>query len=339
MKPVRIVIAAGLVLGLVACGSSGNNGASGDNNGGTNGSPASTAGTSGTGGGGGSVTTLRVAANGNAGVLPLIIAQDQGFFQKHNLDVKFTKAASIANLPQALGTSYDIVFTVPTAVINANAQGVDLVPVAGATLQAQANKQSFLIASSKSGVKNLADLAGKTIGTETVGGTLNLATQVLLKQAGVDLSTIKFIQVGGANQGDQLKQGRVDAVEAVAPFSAAILADKSNVNLGSCYRALGDSVAAIGWVAKKDWAVSHKDAIDEFKKALDDGIAYIKANESQARDALQKFSGLPAAVLDQTSLPTFTSQVRESDWKAWLSAMQQINGFKGQVDINSIVNW
>ena len=326
MKLVRIAVAAGLVLGLVACGSSANNGSGGANNAGSGGSSASTA-------------TLRVAANGNAGVLPLIVAQKQGYFKDQGLNIQFTKAASIANLPQALGTSYDIVFTVPTVVLQANAQGVDLVPVAGATLQDQSNKQSFLIASQKSGVKNLADLAGKTIGTPTVGGTLNLATKVLLKQAGVDPASIKYLQISATNLGAQLKQGRVDAVEAVAPFSAAILADKTNVNLGSCYRALGDSVAAIGWVAKKDWASAHKDEITRFTAALDQGIEYIKANESEARAELQKFSGIPAAVLSQAALPTFTSEVRESDWKAWSSAMRQIDGSEGQVNLDSLFNW
>ena len=54
----------------------------------------------------GEAGTIRVAHNSNAGVLPVRIAEEQGYFKDEGLDVEFTKVENIGTLPPALGKSF-----------------------------------------------------------------------------------------------------------------------------------------------------------------------------------------------------------------------------------------
>ncbi len=317
----HIWLAAVLVLGLAACGGNAN-------------SPASPAAA---GGADKPMTTLRVAHNSNAGVLPVWIAAEKGYFKAHGLDVGFTKVENIATLPPALGTSFDIALSVPTMVISAKAHGIDLVAVAGATLQEKGNRQSAVIASKASGVKSAKDLVGKTIGVQNTTGTFHLATRYWLKKSGVDPDSVKTVQVDPPAQADQLAAGRIDAVEAVAPFSTSMLAKPNSVDLGDPYGSMAPQIGAIEWVSQKKWAEQHKAVLDSFRKALQEGIDFSKNNKDEARKILQSYTGISDQVLATTKLPTFTVDVRKQDWELWLKAMREVGGFTGNVNVDSLL--
>jgi len=314
-------LAAVLVLGLAACGGNGSSQAP----------PAVVGGTD------KPMTTLRVAHNSNAGVLPVRIAAEKGYFKAHGLDVQFTKVENIATLPPALGKSFDIALSVPTMVVNANAHGIDLVAVAGATLQDEGNRQSAVIASKASGVKSAKDLVGKTIGVQNTTGTFHLATLYWLKTSGVDPDSVKTVQVDPPAQADQLAAGRVDAVEAVAPFSTKMLAKPDNVDLGDPYGSMAAQIGAIEWVSQKKWAEQHTAVLDSFRTAVQEGIDFSKKNKDEALKILQSYTGISDQVLATTELPTFTVDVRKQDWELWLKAMREVGGFKGNVDVDSLL--
>lgn len=295
------------------------------------------------GGGGGStqpgahgLVTLRIAHNANAGVLPALFAQEQGIFAKHGINAKFTQVGNVANLPQALGNSFDIALAVPTSVISANVKGIKIRPVAGATLQTGDNPQSLVVASAASGVTKVSDLAGKRLGVPNTTGTLHLATLELLKHAGVDPASVKIVQVDPTAQADQLAQGRVDAVEAVAPFANSMLATKANVSLGDPYQALAPTIAAIGWVAQTQWADKHSDLVQNFQAALKEAIDAIPQHPDAARSSLQKITGVSDEVLAHMTFPTFTADVRRSDWQTWLDTMHDVGGFKSDFNVNTL---
>jgi NitT/TauT family transport system substrate-binding protein len=280
--------------------------------------------------------TLRVASNSNATVLPFWVAQDQGIFEDHGLDVEYTKIENIATLPPALGSSFDIVLSTPTLAISSTAQGIPVTEVAGSSVDSDANPASFLMAGKDSGVTEAGQLGGKTIGVLNETGTLHTATLYWLQQEGVDLKSLNIVQVDGPAQADQLRSGRVDAVETVTPFSGQI-ASVGGVNLGTPYRSMADEISPIYWAARTDWATKHDEEITRFKAALDDAQAFISANDGKARDVLQAQTGYTDQVVAGLDFPTFNTEVRQQDVELWLKAMKAVTGFKGEVDPAELV--
>ena len=282
-------------------------------------------------GGNAGTSTLRVAGNSNASALPLWVALDKGMFEKRGLKVEFTKIENVATLPPALGKSFDIVFTTPTLAIASTAQGIPVTEVAGSSVDNTENPSSFLMVGADSGITDIKGMAGKTIGVLNETGTLHIATKYWLNKEGVPLDSIKIVQVDGPAQADQLRARRVDAVETVKPFSEQIAA-VGGKSIGTPYFALADRISPIYWASARSWAEQNPDVVKRFRQSLSDAIEYIAANDEEARAVLQQRTGFPPAVVQDFDLPSYDAAVRPEDVEKWLTAMREVNGFKGEID-------
>ncbi len=280
--------------------------------------------------------TLRIAHNSNAAALPVQVAMAEGIFAKHDLKIEYKKVENIGTLPGTLGRSFDIALSVPTTVIAAAQQGIPVTQVSGATIDVQDNPTGFVIGSTKAGVTDVTQLAGKTLGVLTETGTVHTATKAWLKQEGVDPASVKIVQVDGPAQADQLAAGRIDAVETVMPFATNVLSNEDAVNLGDPYLKLAPELSAILWIARQDFASKNADVLRDFRAALDEAIEFIAANDDKARTALKDYTGLPDAAIAAAKLPTYTTEIRPQDMRVWLAAMREVDGFTGDVDLDAL---
>lgn len=285
------------------------------------------------------LTTIRVAHNSNAGVLTARIAAEKGFFEKQGIDVEFTQVENIETLPPALGKSFDIVLSTPTLLISGSARGIDMVEVAGTSVEVRDNPTAAVIASASSGVSSARDLEGKTIGVLNETGTLHTATKYWLDRAGVSLDRIHIVQVNPPAGGDQLVAGRIDAVETVTPFIDAILAKKGTVLLGYPHLEMAPEIGLILWAANGSWAKKSPAAVKGFRAALAEAVEWVKdpENETDARRILQNYTKLPEQVVQTIKLPTYSADPRPQDHSIWLDAMRRYAGFSGQVNLDDLV--
>jgi NitT/TauT family transport system substrate-binding protein len=278
---------------------------------------------------------LRIAGNANASALPLWVALDKGMLKKHGLSATFTSIANVATLPPALGKSFDIIFTTPTLAIASTSQGIPVTEIAGSSIDNKANPSSYLMVMKDSNITSVKDLKGKKIGVLNETGTLHIATRYWLQKESVSPDSVSVLQVDGAAQADQLKAGRVDAVETVKPFSAQIEA-VGGKSIGTPYFALADAISPIYWGAQRSWAEKNPKVVKSFQEALTEAIEYIKTNDKESRAVLQKYSHFPAKVVASFELPTYDAKVRPEDVDKWLTAMRESTGFKGQVDVSKL---
>jgi NitT/TauT family transport system substrate-binding protein len=279
--------------------------------------------------------TMRIGGNTNAAALPVWVGIDRGYFEECGVDAKYTVIQNITTLPATLGKSFDVALTVPPLLISAAAQGLDIVEVAGATLNTRENPQTFLVAREDSGITEVADLRGKTLGVQTITGSTHLGTKLWLQRAGVPYDSIRIVQVDGPAMADQLRSGRVDAMETLAPFSTNVL--KHGKSIVDPQAAIAPTVSGIFWAADKSWATSENEALTCFQQGLKKAADFIAGNEDEAKQVLQKQTRLPADVVKETDLPTYTADVRPDDLKLWEDAMKTVGGFTGDVDPSTLV--
>jgi NitT/TauT family transport system substrate-binding protein len=280
---------------------------------------------------------IRIAHNSNAGVLPARVAEDQGYFEDAGLNVEFTKVENIGTLPPALGKSFDIVLTAPTSLISAKSQGIDMVGAAGATVDVPDNPTSGVVTQKSSGISNWKDLKGKKLGVLTETGTLHTATLFALDKVGLGADDIEIVQVDGPAQADQLKAGRIDAVETLAPFRGQLLANKDNVDIGDPYLEMAPEIGALMWGTSETWAKENAGKLEDFRAALAKAIDYIGSNEKESRATLKDYTGLPDEVVEKAVLPNYVSELRPQDLEVWLEAMKAVGGFQGEVDVDDLV--
>ncbi|HEX4195061.1 MAG TPA: ABC transporter substrate-binding protein, partial [Stellaceae bacterium] len=131
-------------------------------------------------------TKLTFMHNASASFAAMFVAKDQGILEKHGLDVEFTPAQSGAVMPPAL-MSGSIQLAAPTAtvLVQAHAQGIDLVAVANTAAYPSA-ADGQIVGRTGSGLKETRDLMGHKVGLPSLGGIFEVLLRDWVRKAGAD---------------------------------------------------------------------------------------------------------------------------------------------------------
>ncbi|MGH3905122.1 MAG: ABC transporter substrate-binding protein [Pseudonocardiaceae bacterium] len=281
-------------------------------------------------------TALRVSYVPATTVLPLHVAKAQGFFAQNNLDVSLSEAANISDIPATLGRQFDLALGTATDLIRAGAAGVDVVQAAGNTNSTKANPFVKVIVKPDSGITDVAGLKGKTVGTPTLSGVIHAAVKYEAKQKGVNPADIGGVEAPTPNLPDQLRAGRIDAVEALEPIASQLIR-AGNVAISQPFDSIGDPLATNFWLAQGSWANRNRPAIERFVASLKQGEAFIAQNPTEARRILQEYTKLPEAVASSVPLPTYNFDIRAGDLDLWVKVLRDIGEFNGRVDTKKLV--
>lgn len=279
---------------------------------------------------------LRVAYSKVITWLPMMIAVDEGLFDKQGLDVSITAFTQIANLPGTLGKQFDFAPTTAPDMLNAVASGINLVAVAGETIESSQNKAYQVLVKGDSNIKSPKDLAGKRIAGPGVGSVMHVALVDWVKRDGGDPSGIVGVEVPFPNMMDQLKAGRVDAVEQLEPFVGLMLANGFR-SLGDPLLAIADPVLFPYWIADGDWARAHRDVIKKFVAGLEGGLQIIKSDEKKARAVLAKYTGLPEQVVARIPIPHYDFSIKPEQLEPWQKMMVGQGFPVGKLDMKKLV--
>ncbi|MBC7004287.1 ABC transporter substrate-binding protein [Photobacterium sp. BZF1] len=138
---------------------------------------------------------------------PIILAKEKGWFAEQGLDVQIQEPAD-PSVPDKLVAAgrIDLAVSYQSTLISSTAAKLPL--VRSATLIS--GPLNSLIVLDKSGIKSLADLKGKNIGV-AIGGNEDATIGTMLRSEGVDMDSVKIINVGWALS-SSLASGKVDAI-------------------------------------------------------------------------------------------------------------------------------
>jgi NitT/TauT family transport system substrate-binding protein len=285
---------------------------------------------------------LRVAiAPGSFLDLAPWIAQDQGFFAKHGLEVEATiPTVPFSQLPSTLGRDYDIILGTQPDLINAGARGIDLKAVGGVNLDGKQIPGSALVVPKGSAITSIKDIQGKTVGAPSTSGNNWLTLLCWADKAGVDPESIRGVEAPAPQVPDLLGQGRFDAALLFEPLLGGVVA-AGGTNLGDSYQeCFGEPMFTSLWLANGAWADEHKPQIEQFLAGLTEAKQYIAEHPDEARELYVKRSGLPAPVAERAPIDPSVFEFRPitvDDLQPWLDVMQRLTGFDQDVDLNKLV--
>jgi len=323
----RILIALGcamLAVVVAACGSSGSSDST------------STAGTSSAAASGGQPTTMRVLmAQASPPInIPVWIAEEQGFFKKRGLDVK----ADTPDIPfsaqlATLGHQSDMVVASQPDLIRAQASGIKDVALFGAVLDTPQDPAAGLVVTPKSGITDIKQLAGKSIGAPSLTGNNWGALQCWLQKNGVKTKDVRGVQVAPPQLPDVMNAGRVDGGLIFNPILNNLIS-KGNKFLGDPYQeCFGNGEPNGYFTSTSEWANGHKMALAKFLAAEKEAVEFIKAHPDVAKATYIKRSGLPPKVAAQAVIypPAMNFKISVEDFAKW----EQIMKDSGQLPANA----
>lgn len=274
-------------------------------------------------------TSVRVALVPATVTAQVVIADDQGIFADHGLDVEITQSPNLGTFVPALGSQYDIVYGTPADLILAASKGFDITLVSGAYDDSTENSQAAIIAGKDSGIDDVAGLEGKRIAVPTLAGTLAATLFGALQDAGLAKEDVTLVEVPFPNMLDQLNAGQVDAVLAVHPFVGGIAAQGHAVLLDP-FLAVADPVLAGMWAVDGAWAEANPEVVEAFIAALDEADEWTAANPDDARQVIADSLGLPPEVAAKVLLPAYTTAITSDQLVPWIELLQRTSQLEGE---------
>ncbi len=281
-------------------------------------------------------TTVRVAFIPVVTWLPFLVAKEKGYFEKNGIEVVMTRFPNIVNLPQALGKQFDIVPTTAPDFLNAVGSGLNLAAVAGESLETSANKSFLLMVRNDGSVNSLRDLEGKRVASPGIGSVMHVAVLYAMRKEGGDPSKVIGVEVPFPAMADQLKAGRVDAVEQLEPFAGQML-QRGFKSLGAPLLSIADPVLFPFWIADAEWARANRTVIRRWVASLEDGLALIRSDEREARAILARASGLPEAVVAGVPIPEYNFRITPAQLDVWRNVLVSQGRPLGGLDMNRLV--
>src|SRR5262245_33322244 len=210
-------------------------------------------------------------------VAPLWIAQDLDFFGKYGLTAQLVLVRNNQMLTAGLAAGdIDVGYTGGTTVLGAAAAGVELKLIASFVSRGR----GYLIV--RPDIKKPADLAGKRIGVQSIGGTLWMYVMLTLEQLGLDTTRdrIHLLVIGDQTiMGPALESQVIDAVVFTSRTYIPGLKQKGF----SVLTEVTPAMAATGIVARKSSLQKNPETFERITKALIEGEYYVLApsNKSQ----------------------------------------------------------
>jgi NitT/TauT family transport system substrate-binding protein len=247
------------------------------------------------------------------GALPVVdtaglyLALKNGYFKQAGLDVTVTPIQqSTAALPDMLHGTVDVVAGANyVSWFQADAKGTaSLKVLASGTV---CTPTTFgVLALPSSHITKPADLAGKTIAVNLTNNVQTLTTNVMLKAAGVNPSSVHYVVIPFPDMITALTAHRVDAISAVEPFATGAKAAGAQMVLSQCQGPTA-SFPLSGYFATSSWVQSHPGTARAFQQALDKGQAYAGAHPDAIRSILPTYTKITSAAAAKLALNSYPS--------------------------------
>lgn len=268
------------------------------------------------------VTRVSIGYTASTDSVGLFVAQEQGFFKNHGLDVTLQQISLNSLLPAALQSdSVQIAGPSVSVVLQAVENGLDLVAIAGgASTSHDATNYAALVRAGAS-ITRAQDLAGKRVGVPGLGATLHILTLAWLSGKGIDPGTVTFVEVPFSQMGDLLRAGTVDAVMSADPMTARILSTGSGNLLAYFLKDVPEGLPTSAYSTTRVWARAHPKAVDDFRAALQQAADFAATHGDLARAAVARYIKFPPEILAATWLPRIIVPLTPDRLEWWASVM------------------
>jgi NitT/TauT family transport system substrate-binding protein len=220
------------------------------------------------------------------GDLPLYIAQEKGFYKKHDVDVDFITFRGGGELASALvGGSVDVAVAALDHAIKMREKGLDVVGV----LVIQDKLGFTMFARKGAGIKTVADLKGKVLGTSAPGSASDNYMRYLVAKAGLDpVKDVTLVASGNEGRIAALKQGAVQGAAFSEPGTSVVLSEGFGEVLHDGTQWEYPFTVAM---VKRDVLAKNREAVKAFIEATLEGARLIRANPAEAEAVAVKLFG------------------------------------------------
>ncbi len=282
--------------------------------------------------------TLKIAVLPIIDTLPMYVAQQEGLFAKHDVNVEFVPVASAPERDQLLAAGQaDGAINETLAVMLFNKESVQMQVVRYALVPSEGHAHFFILASGKSGITTPDGLKGVDIGVSQ-GTVIEYVTDRLLEAAGLSKDEIKTIAVPKIpDRMSLLASGELKAGVMPDPLASLSMQQGAvNVLDDSKHPEYGFSVISF----RKAVIDANPEAIKGFLSAIEEASTLINADPTKFNNVLSEQKLVPEPLIGKFQVPPFpTAGVpTEAEWADALAWAKEKGMLSADVSYADSVN-
>jgi NitT/TauT family transport system substrate-binding protein len=261
-----------------------------------------------------------VYAQSSAAFTPLFVAEDQRFFAREGLEVRFTQITGSTAVATLVSGESQALAVGATEVADFDATGGDLVMVA-----AGSNYPVFSLYVNKN-VRSIQDLAGKRIAVTRTGTSTDTAARIILDHFGLT-GKVEIMTAGGTLQGIMAAMSAgIVAGGIISPPTTALAEAAGFKELVNGVH-LGIPMTQTALTVRKSYLAGHHETVLRLLRAFLAAWAYIRnpANEAGTERAIARYtraSPEQAAVAYRAFFPVWQDKIPRVDSRGVANAIR-----------------
>lgn len=267
--------------------------------------------------------TITIGVMPDVESVPFIIAEKNGYFKNHGVDVKIVHFKSAQDRDSAMQSGQlDGLITDVLAVVFANEGGFKQ------KIIARNDGNVEMLAGKDSGIDSMQDLKGRTVGLST-NTIMEYMVDKMLEASQMSPADVEKVAIPPLpTRLEMLMGGKIDAC--ILPEPLAGLAVKNGAKVLASTDELANKPGAIAFTAKS--LEENPEAIKAVFRAYNDSVAYLQQEPAESYlDFVIESQGFPANIRDSLVLPQYSVAVKPdekivNDVVQWMKAKNFIKG-------------
>lgn len=274
-------------------------------------------------------------------LLQFYVGIEKGFFEAEGLKVEGqTVPGGAVSQTLVESGSVDLGWTAVVPLSQAYVKGFDFAFIAPGNFIDRSNRSMVAIAVKKdSPIQSVKNLAGKKIAVNGIQSVNHLSVLTIADFHGVDLKSLKFVEVNFPMQPAAIREGAVDAASLNQPFLSISQAEGVTRELypGFFPPEIAERYMVSSWFAKRSSLQKNKDKIGRFLKAIYKTTDYINKNPGQMPEIIAKNTKLDVNLLKKMTLPKYFPKVYKKDIQAQIDLCARFGFIQKGFDAKEVV--
>ncbi len=294
----------------------------------------------GAGGGGESAGPTAVTVSETAGVPSNFVAfgVKKGFFEKEGLKVTLqTAQGGAATVPALVSGKVQIGGSNVVSLLIAASKGLPIQAIAPGTSAHGSGEKDFgaLMVPKDSSVREVADLAGKTVAVNTLNNIAEVVVKASLQKAGVDPQQVKLAEVDFPEMGAALEKDDVDAAFVIEPFVTA--EREASRIIDYSYVTTEPNMQVGAYAVSKQFAEQNPEAVESWRRAVAATAGYLTDHQDEFRTFMTEQAKTPAALAEGMQLPSFTSELNTESIERTAGLVQRFGLVDEKIAVDQLV--
>lgn len=286
---------------------------------------------------------LRVGYVPIAVALPLLVANDEGYFQEQGFNVEMVRMTSSNELANAATSGQLDVSVVATNVmldIGFVSKKKHSLIITNPYTNQEGYIADYILVKDPNVIKKLEDLKGKKIGIFP-GSVIKVFCNLILQKYGLNKDDYQLIELAPQNWASALQTGQIDALSALEPQAAQIIQDKIATPIASGFYAqlMPNVPLSAHWISEDYVKASSKDQTDKIILAIDKAVDFINKNPEKAKGYLVKYANVREDVVGKVQLNPWKhhNEINLNEVQNFIDILYQNGAIQNKENINDYI--